>query len=68
MKKRVLLIEFSPSILTIRADILERQNYEVLSVLGAEDLSNGSITYREVMLFQPTSTVQALSGCHTCRR
>ena len=51
MKKRMLLIEFSSSILTIRTDILERQNYEVLSVLGTEDLSNGSITYRKVMLF-----------------
>jgi hypothetical protein len=28
MKKRVLLIEFSASILATRADILERQNYD----------------------------------------
>jgi DNA-binding NarL/FixJ family response regulator len=37
MKKKVILIEFSPSLLSIRTDILERQNYEVLGVLGSEE-------------------------------
>ena len=39
MKTKVILVEFSPSLLSIRAELLERQNYEVVSVLGSEETS-----------------------------
>jgi DNA-binding NtrC family response regulator len=37
MKKKVILIEFSKSLLSVRTDILERQNYEVVGVLESDE-------------------------------
>jgi hypothetical protein len=40
MTKKVLLIEFRASLLNVRTDILKRQNYDVLPILGTEPLTD----------------------------